>query len=749
MARWHGIIEDHPTLAAVISYIRSILPPLNFITLHYAYFVIVCLLASVIFWGSSDPTASISYTDSLFLVVSAMTEAGLNTVNLSQITTWQQTLLFLLIVFGSSIWVSIWTVVARKHVFEKRFEDIVRVERMRGMNRAGSTLSLPTLQRLKSFRKPQASRSPLSPMVPAAVAAVSSEKQDACPRSPPFRPNMGEHSEGLHSPLTAGDAILLNSAAPLASTTDKEEQTIPGSAGHIVFVEGVRPDLAANAAAVSSAAQYHGPETRHPVRRAVAPTSRETSEAGEKGELNMAYFLKHRTAGRNGQFHDLTAGERDRLGGYEYRALKVLSVLVPLYFVLWQLLGCIALGAWIHNNQPGPPLANGITPWWLGIFNGVSAFNNSGMSLLDANMIPFQQSTFVLITMGLLVLAGNTAYPIFLRLIIWTLLHLLTLATEDEDFSDLKNTFKFILKYPRRVYTNLFPSRPTWWLLFMLVLLNSVDWVAFELLNLGNPAIESIPSGSRVLDGLFQALAVRSGGFYVVAIPSTYIGLQVLYVIMMYISVYPVVITMRHSNVYEERSLGIYSGDTSDDEQTDTEEPRPNTIAHRLGHSDTAATFGRALHHTFTWHGVGAHPAHSHGTESRISFISHQIQGQLAHDTWWLVLAILVIVTIETSNFLANPVTFSVFNVIFEVVSAYGCVGISVGLPNESYSFSGSWHVSSKLVLCAVMLRGRHRGLPVALDRAVRLPGERLHHEEEEDHRIRRSMTNRRVSMDD
>jgi hypothetical protein len=50
-----------------------------------------------------------------------MTESGLNTVNLSQMTTWQQALLFLLIVFGSSIWVSIWTVVARKHVFEQRF----------------------------------------------------------------------------------------------------------------------------------------------------------------------------------------------------------------------------------------------------------------------------------------------------------------------------------------------------------------------------------------------------------------------------------------------------------------------------------------------------------------------------------------------------------------------------------------------------------------------------------------------------
>lgn len=268
-------------------------------------------------------------------------------------------------------------------------------------------------------------------------------------------------------------------------------------------------------------------------------------------------------------------------------------------------------------------------------------------------------------------------------------------------------------------------------------------------------------------------------------IPSTYIGLQVLYVIMMYISVYPVVITMRHSNVYEERSLGIYSGDGKDDVPIDPEmdpqpglvghsgrhlavpapdadgtastssyrhpnmNPKPN-MAHRISHSDTAATLGRAIHRTFTWHGVGAQPPYnaSHGPESRISFISHQIHGQLAHDTWWLVLAILVIVTIETSNFLADPVTFSVFNVIFEVVSAYGCVGISVGLPNESYSFSGSWHVASKLVLCAVMIRGRHRGLPVALDRAVRLPGEQLHHEEEEDYRIRRSMTNRRVSME-
>lgn len=39
----------------------------------------------------------------------------------------------------------------------------------------------------------------------------------------------------------------------------------------------------------------------------------------------------------------------------------------------------------------------------------------------------------------------------------------------------------------------------------------------------------------------------------------------------------------------------------------------------------------------------------------------------------------------------------------------------------------------SKLILCAVMIRGRHRGLPVAIDRAVLLPGEHLAAAEEED----------------
>lgn len=229
--------------------------------------------------------------------------------------------------------------------------------------------------------------------------------------------------------------------------------------------------------------------------------------------------------------------------------------------------------------------------------------------------------------------------------------------------------------------------------------------------------VSNLPAGVRAIDGLFQAVAVRSGGFYIVPISQLRIGLLILYVVMMYISVYPIVITMRNSNVYEERSLGIYADDPHE------------TLAEAHDHS-----LNRPSYRVTTRRG---------SYESRGYFIRQQLRGQLAHDLWWIVLAVLFIMITETSQFDRDPITYSVFNVIFEVISGYGCVGISAGLPDQNYSFSGGWHVVSKLILCAVMIRGRHRGLPVAIDRAVLLPGEHLAVAEEEDAQIRleRSMS--------
>lgn len=102
------------------------------------------------------------------------------------------------------------------------------------------------------------------------------------------------------------------------------------------------------------------------------------------------YFRSKGSIARNSQFHGLTPEERERLGGVEYKAVSLLLVIVALYWVLFLLFGIIGMGTWIAVNHPDIPRANGLSPFWTGAFFAVSAFVNSGMSLLDANMTAFQ-----------------------------------------------------------------------------------------------------------------------------------------------------------------------------------------------------------------------------------------------------------------------------------------------------------------------------------------------------------------------
>jgi hypothetical protein len=60
------------------------------------------LIFSAIFYASNGKV-KISYIDSLFNSVSAMTVTGLTTVNMSSLTPWQQTILFLQMCLGSPV----------------------------------------------------------------------------------------------------------------------------------------------------------------------------------------------------------------------------------------------------------------------------------------------------------------------------------------------------------------------------------------------------------------------------------------------------------------------------------------------------------------------------------------------------------------------------------------------------------------------------------------------------------------------
>ncbi|KAL9080890.1 MAG: hypothetical protein Q9159_007487, partial [Coniocarpon cinnabarinum] len=721
------------------------------------YFIFTTLITALIFWGSSTPSRSVSFTDSLFLCASAMTEAGLNTVNLSTLNTFQQFILFFLIIVGSAIFVSIFVVLVRLRSFDQQFNKSIKERReLRDRNRAGRSRSKSLLRRSTEQARegPEIANQELKEKPVDNESELEEKKpEDQTPPSP-MRPGEGTHEDqGESSGSDAQSRLHLRIDGTNAGRTPRsiKFQVSPASGRDFRGRAEASPDVISSTSPVGLGSRRDSISSRNagnvpkPMKRpflnfsgvgAAASSNLRTRSASRVSELRHRPTFEQSSkwtkptdpffesaAGffsRNSAVHNLSMHERQQLGGCEYSAIMVLSIIVPVYFAAWQLLGAIACGAWVQSNRPDTARENGMNPFWVGSFNAISAFNNSGMSLLDANMTAFNNSYFLLLSMSLFILAGNTAYPIFLRMILWSIYKLLP---DDASWKYDKDTLHFLLEHPRRCYTNLFPSKHTWWLAASLFMLNGIDWAMYEILNIGNKQItESLDTRYRVMDGLFQAFAVRSGGFYVVAISATRISLQVLYVIMMYISAYPVAITIRKSNVYEERSLGIYEEDLENSQDDEVGIQRSQTLPSMVQQN----LLGRMRRLAKTAARAPVRQANTH-------FVRQQLRAQLSHDAWWICLAIFLITIVEGARFDSNPVVFSCFNVIFEVVSAYGCVGISVGVPWAAYSFCGAWHKLSKLILIAVMIRGRHRGLPVAIDHAVNLPGQKMWMAEEED----------------
>ncbi|KAG4429965.1 hypothetical protein IFR05_014553 [Cadophora sp. M221] len=423
----------------------------------------------------------------------------------------------------------------------------------------------------------------------------------------------------------------------------------------------------------------------HHARRTATFQTIKSALSREKDET-MPYLSWEPTVGRNSAFVDLTEEQREELGGIEYRSLKSLAMILTAYFVGFSILGVVCLTPWIyHNSSFGDIVRNdGQGRAWWGIFTANSAFTDLGFTLTPDSMISFQRAQWPLVLMSFLIIIGNTGFPIMLRIIIWVT------ARYVPKSSGIWEELKFLLDHPRRCFTLLFPSKATWVLFWILVGLNGLDLLFFIILDLGNTTVTDLPTNIRVLDGWFQAVSTRTAGFGVVNLAALHPAIQVSYLIMMYISVLPIAISVRRTNVYEEKSLGIYGSPQEDN--ADEEEP---------------------------------------------SYIGAHLRRQLSFDLWYIFLGFFIISISEGKRIQSGDPGFTMFSVLFEIVSAYGTVGLSMGYTNINASFSAEFGVIAKLVIIAMQIRGRHRGLPYELDRAILLPSEHLQKKEEDDAAIR------------
>ncbi|KAK5037887.1 low affinity potassium transporter [Exophiala sideris] len=763
---------------------RNLVPDLfikrrfNFITIHYLYLMGMALLLSVIIYVQGG----MAYIDALFFASGACTQSGLNTIDVDLITTGQQFMLFLGGMLCNPIVIHSVVVFVRLYWFEKRFKDVVQssmnLRRTKSRSRnntmarddpeAGTKTLGVNGQAIKILRhtghndgqhsiekveigpqpnekatddssntsqresddmkdpdsddplRLQSTRSTDDVRIPSHLSPEQHIRFLERQRNPddttalripsPREFELGGRPENVRDSIDERLQRSVTTNPNLESSNQKSSMDLNSGAegaapSHIAFDEPrhirERGDRATTFPRVGTrqstvprdAYDPSGQGTNPRMRRSSTFRTLQRSNTGRTLE-QAPYLSWEPTIGRNSFFIGLTEEQREELGGIEYRALKTLALILIGYFFAFHLLGMVCLTPWIYHTSYGQVVTSqGQGRAWWGIFTAASAFNDLGFTLTNNSMISFGRAVFPMLLMTFLIIIGNTGFPCMLRFVIWAISKVTPYG------GAVWEELQFLLDHPRRCFTLLFPREATWWLFFILVVLNGLDLIFFIILDLHDSTITQIPGGLRLVDGLFQAASTRTAGFSVVNLADLHPAIQVSYLIMMYISVFPIAISMRRTNVYEEKSLGIYNSTGEDDE--DDKEP---------------------------------------------SYVGAHLRKQLSFDLWYIFLGLFIIAIVEGGQLQnTNEAAFTLFSVLFEIVSAYGTVGLSLGYPTINASFSAEFHVLSKLIIISMQIRGRHRGLPYELDRAILLPSESLQAKEAKE--AERVLRRRRSSL--
>ncbi|KAI5780922.1 cation transport protein-domain-containing protein [Geopyxis carbonaria] len=757
---------------------RKYKPHFNFITLHYAYIIGIIILGSIVIY----PMKNMRYIDALFFASGAATQSGLNTIDLNLIKTYQQVITWFVPMITTPIFINTVVVYVRLHWFEKRFEHIVSMSRQPSRAR---TMSM-SRQRTgggdadaieRGIRGREIKVLHTNTMNSGKFSVV--EGPDGMMMRPTFSPedsktgSVEDVNQRSPSPGNSSSTAAEPPTAEGIKSTGTIERVPPPTANsniqfvglptpqdqinsidnadhpHIAFVENQRSPNAGRALRIPGPREFdqghratevdeddtytlnqtrtreldrinengHTPSRSYSMANAgtnatatsnlrmrklptverflphattaissafsmgtaVKPkVSRVFSRSASKEPTHMPYLSYRPTMARNSQFMDLTDEQRDELGGIEYRSLKMLAKILVGYYLFFHVFGIVGILPWIYRS---PALKKyiescGVAPWWWAMYTSETTFNDVGFTLTPDSMISFQKSTWLLLLTTFLIVIGNTGFPCLLRFVIWLVFKL------SPKNSSMRESLNFLLDHPRRCFTLLFPSRETWVLFWVLIVLNGADVILFIVLDLKDKDVTDIAVGHRIIGAIFQAASTRTAGTSVVNIADLHPAVQVSYMIMMYISIFPIAISVRRTNVYEEKSLGVYTEEDDDE-----------------------------------------------GGSSPTSYIGVHLRKQLSFDLWYIFLGLFIICIaeghhIENKAKDINAISFSTFAVLFEVVSAYGTVGLSLGYPTKNASFSTMFSTVSKLVIIAMQIRGRHRGLPYELDRAILLPKE-------------------------
>lgn len=551
---------------------------IHFIELHYLYIMLAAFVASGFYYF--EPGTHWEYIDALFMATTAATNTGLNTIAMSDMSTYKMLVVFFTMFLTSHVTISYIVLVVRKHYFSKRFEDVLlfnkarrarelqRRERKRdplgglelGLKRRRTATSTsvdssrtasPKLKRRMSMQSSASTPVNGAPSKHRRRSSVSnwmSDTHEIHTLIRQFRERqrsmMDRRQEQLQkelegSPTHPYDTHAMDSLSPATDDNDDGQSSttrLPNelrrvaSSGESSTTGQGRTDFTdANTVSGTQGIAFAGNiEQQREMARQRLEKDRRFDELMQKiaredkgGGSLPDVFLDSDDDSDDDDIESimrqpidksqLTRQQRYRIGGAEYRAIDMLTRIVPIYYLGFVCVSSFLFRIYIATStyaqevlltsNPTP-----VNPWFFSFFMGLSSFNNLGLNHLDASVVPFQNAPFPLLVSAIMILIGNTMYAVCLRFVIWVLWRL-----TPESHSMQRETFRYLLDHPRRCYTSLFPSTQTWWLFFIGIALTVTELVCFIAFNYWLPVLSGLSWGSRVLDGFFQSVATRNG----------------------------------------------------------------------------------------------------------------------------------------------------------------------------------------------------------------------------------------------
>lgn len=399
----------------VVSWMRKNLFVLNFFRVHLIYFLTFILIGSLFVLLLPGGGYNISYIDALSLSSSAMTTTGLNVVDLGDLSTGQQVVLVVLMLIGNQIFTGSFSVWVRRYYFRQHFMEIVQLAKKNHCSLEDAEKSETRQHEQKQEHGDQAE-----------VHRDSADHQTDASKDLQEEADRRQQAETEETSDAEMDRKEPEKAKALVDRNLSHHKGL-GAFPNPFEIEALKFPL-----------KWINPSTR-------------SADA-----LNHDYLSFKPVVKRNSHFHGLSQAEEEELGGVEYAALELLTWLLPLYLIGWILLGIVILAPWatythigtsIKEDQPG-----NLNSAWFASFLTVSAFVNCGYDLLNSSFSEINGEYLVILVAIVLLLAGNTLFPVLLRLSIW-LIHVCVPRK-----TRLRATTRFLLDHPRRTFFSLFPA---------------------------------------------------------------------------------------------------------------------------------------------------------------------------------------------------------------------------------------------------------------------------------------------------